>query len=121
MSRRIITPSSVGLFWLSQVDGHSAAAPLLCVGRSDVLVETEQVVRVVPVLDRDQSLIGRGRVRGPHLVRAALAGEVHVRLAGAERAGNGSGPVSYGVEVFHRRRARDDVDDEVLVPGGERG
>src|SRR5262245_8715185 len=70
---------------------------------TDVLVELEQVGRVVAVLDLDQAGVGVGRVGGPHLVLARLGGEVDVAAAGAPRAHRGvglTGPAGVLVEAL---------------------
>src|SRR4026209_1618566 len=54
--------------------------------RPDVLVETEQVRRVVGPLERAQPLVLSVPVRGPHSVLPLLAQEVHVDTAGGVRA-----------------------------------
>ena len=58
-------------------------------GGADVLVELEQVGRVVPVLDRDQAGIRVRRVGRLHFIRPGFGSEVDVCTA--------SGPRVYGL------------------------
>src|SRR3954453_22380534 len=70
--------------------------------RGDVLVEPEQVGRVVAPLDVDEPGERRRRVRRADLLGAGLAGEVHVRRVGAVSADRGTGcprPVGVHREV----------------------
>src|SRR6266496_4993948 len=69
-------------------------------GRLDVLVQAEQVVRVVPILDRDQPPVGGRRVGRPDPVDGGLAGEVDVRRGRCQRSDGGPGPGPRGVEAF---------------------
>src|SRR5215208_7362171 len=89
----------------------------------DVLVEPEQVGRVIPALDVDQAGVGVGRVGGLHLVLAWFGGEVDV-AAGAPRVHRLVGrarPVGVLVEALAVGRAGDEVEDVGRIPVGEGG
>src|SRR5215217_8292079 len=97
---------------------RSAAA-----GGADVLVELEQVGRVVPFLDGDQAGVGVGRVGGLDPVLSRFGGEVDVAAdaPGVHGPVGAAGPAGVLVEALAAGRAADDVEDVGRVAVGERG
>ena len=92
--------------------------------RRDVLVEAEQVRRVVPVLDLLEASVRVRRIRRPDRVVAGFPGVVHVRAPGAV-AGHGFAcrlrPLALRWEVGGVRSPSDAVDDVRRRAVGEGG
>ena len=97
--------------------------------RPDVLVETEQVRRVVRLLERAQPFVLRVPIGGPHSILSLLAQEVHVdaaRRRGREyeltAAGEELRPLidrlgEWGQRWARARIGRDDLDAGLLMWG----
>src|SRR5204863_2635725 len=89
----------------------------------DVLVDPEEVVRVVAALQLLQARVLLRAVRLPHAVLALVAEEVHVdaHVVRLERRPEGAYPVALVLEAVRALGAGADVEREAGVAAGECG